>query len=68
MTTIHVHHIGRSTVQDTPLSALSRQAIRVALDWRGPGTKPHQYWPDYQAMGDCAVCGHMRHDHPGEQQ
>lgn len=21
---------------------------------------PHTYWPDYQAMGDCIVCGHIR--------
>lgn len=24
--------------------------------------KPHIYWPDYQAMGDCRVCGNMRED------
>lgn len=21
---------------------------------------PHNYWPDYQAMGDCYVCGNTR--------
>jgi hypothetical protein len=24
--------------------------------------KPHDYWPDYQAMGDCVTCGNMRED------
>lgn len=23
---------------------------------------PHQFWPDYQAMGDCAKCGHPQDD------
>lgn len=31
MTTITVHHIGRSTVQDTPLNMLTRNAIRAAI-------------------------------------
>lgn len=35
-----------------------------AADWRGPGEAPHDYFPDLQAMGDCAVCGHVREDHP----
>jgi len=24
------------------------------------GGEPHAYWPSYQHMGDCAVCGHLR--------
>jgi hypothetical protein len=28
-----------------------------------PGVEPHIYSPDYQAMGDCRVCGHA-HNKP----
>ena len=21
--------------------------------------EPHAYWPSYQHMGDCAICGHV---------
>ena len=21
--------------------------------------EPHTYWPSYQHMGDCAICGHV---------
>lgn len=24
--------------------------------------RPHTYWPDAQAMGDCVVCGNTRQD------
>ena len=33
------------------------------VDWKGPGEKPHVYSPDYMAMGDCRVCGHVREAH-----
>lgn len=31
--------------------------------WNGPGEKPHEYSPDYMAMGDCRICGHTRDAH-----
>lgn len=31
--------------------------------WTGPGTTPHDYAPDIQAMGDCDVCGHTYQSH-----
>lgn len=31
--------------------------------WNGPGDRPHSYVPDIMAMGDCAVCGHVREAH-----
>lgn len=31
--------------------------------WNGPGTEPHSYSPDIQAMGDCRICGHIEEDH-----
>lgn len=32
-------------------------------EWSGPGTQPHDYFPDIQAMGDCSVCGHTYQAH-----
>ncbi|MFO1209714.1 MAG: hypothetical protein U1E40_10885 [Amaricoccus sp.] len=39
--------------------------MNYSIDWDGPGErddelKPHHYSPDYQAMGDCRVCGRTR--------
>lgn len=31
--------------------------------WPGPGDKPHDYSPDYMAMGDCRICGHTEEAH-----
>ncbi|ARC35497.1 hypothetical protein A6J80_03080 [Paracoccus yeei] len=39
----------------------SREAPPAAQEpvaWQGPGEKPHEYSPDYMAMGDCRICGH----------
>lgn len=40
------------------LAAALAAAPQPAPAWNGPGEKPHTYSPDYQAMGDCRVCGH----------
>jgi hypothetical protein len=32
-------------------------------EWKGPGESPHHYSPDYQAMGDCRICGHTYASH-----
>lgn len=37
-----------------------------AVAWEGPGEKPHLYFPDYMAMGDCRICGHVRDAHDDE--
>lgn len=31
--------------------------------WKGPGEKPHDYFPDLVAMGDCLICGHTYEAH-----
>lgn len=31
--------------------------------WKGPGESPHIYTPDFQAMGDCRICGHVQVAH-----
>lgn len=31
--------------------------------WNGPGEMPHEYSPDYMAMGDCHICGHTYEAH-----
>lgn len=33
-------------------------ALRAPLVVKGKTIWPHTYSPDYQAMGDCRVCGH----------
>lgn len=36
------------------------------VNWKGPGEAPHIYTPDYQAMGDCRICGHVRDAHDAD--
>ena len=38
-------------------------AAQEPVAWKGPGEKPHEYSPDYMAMGDCRICGHTYEAH-----
>ena len=39
------------------------EPLKPFSNWAGPGETPHEYSPDYQAMGDCSICGHVREAH-----
>lgn len=44
-------------------AALNLTDDAKAEPWTGPGEKPHDYFPDIMAMGDCMVCGHTYESH-----
>lgn len=50
------------SVQIYPEAALE-PAPAPQTKWEGPGSEEHEYSPDYQAMGDCRVCGHTYEAH-----